>query len=150
MATPTTATPYLTVRDAARALDFYTRAFGARETLRLTAPGGTRIGHAEIDVGGARIMLADEFPEMGARGPETIGGTPVTIALKVPDVDEFVRRAVVEGATLARPVSDQFYGERAGMLTDPFGHRWHVSTHVEDVPADEMQRRYEAMVKQQQ
>ncbi len=150
MATPTTATPYLTVRDAARALDFYTRAFGARETLRLTAPGGTRIGHAEIDVGGARIMLADEFPEMGARGPETIGGTPVTIALQVPDVDEFVRRAVVEGATLARPVSDQFYGERAGMLTDPFGHRWHVSTHVEDVPADEMQRRYEAMVKQQQ
>ncbi len=133
-------TPYLIVRGAARAIEFYRRAFGARELYRLDQPDG-RVGHAEIQIGDSRVMLADEHPEAGARSPEAVGGTPVTLTLYVPDVDATVARAVAAGATLVRPVADQFYGDRAGGLTDPFGHTWFVMTHVEDVTPGEMGRR---------
>ncbi len=133
-------TPYLIVSDAARAIDFYTRAFGATEQFRLDAPGG-KIGHAELRIGDSMVMLADEFPDMGARGPQTIGGSPVQLLLYVPDVDAVFARAVSAGAVAARPVKDQFYGDRSGNLTDPFGHSWTVATHTEDVSPDEMARR---------
>jgi PhnB protein len=140
-------TPYLSIKGAARALEFYARSFGAKETMRLTEPGGSRVGHAEMDINGGVVMLADEFPEHGVVGPQTIGGTPVTLALQVPDVDDVVTRAVAAGARLITPVADQFYGERSGKLEDPFGHRWHVSTTIEKVAPDEMQRRWNAMAK---
>ena len=133
-------TPYLIVKDAARAIAFYQEAFGATELMRMMRPDG-RVGHAEIRIGDSPVMLADEHPEIGARSPQTIGGTPITIQLYVPDVDATVARAVAAGARLTRPVADQFYGDRAGGLEDPFGHQWHVATHVEDVPEDEMARR---------
>lgn len=133
-------TPYLIVNDAHRALEFYARAFGAREVNRLVQPDG-RVGHAEIEIGDSRVMLADEFPEMGARGPDSIGGSPVTIHLYVEDVDATVARAIAAGAKLASPVADQFYGDRTGKLTDPFGHQWYVATHREDVPLEEIARR---------
>jgi PhnB protein len=133
-------TPYLVVKGGARAIEFYTRAFGAKELFRMPEPDG-RIGHAELQIGDSRVMLADEHPEIGARSPQSIGGSPVTIHLYVPDVDATVARAVEAGAKLTRPVKDQFYGDRNGGLTDPFGHVWFVATHVEDVPADELERR---------
>jgi PhnB protein len=133
-------TPYLVVSGAARAIEFYTRAFGAKELHRLDGPNGT-IGHAEIQVGSSRIMLADEMPSMGAKAPTTIGGTPVHLLLYVPDVDQVFDRAVKAGATLTRAVQNQFYGDRAGNLTDPFGHSWTIATHVEDVPPEEMKKR---------
>lgn len=133
-------TPYLIVKGAARALDFYVRAFGAVELMRMPQEDG-RIGHAEIRIGDSRVMLADEFPEIGARSPESIGGSPVTIMLYVDDVDATVARAVSAGAKLTRPVADQFYGDRSGAVTDPFGHVWFVATHVEDVAPEEMERR---------
>jgi PhnB protein len=136
-------TPYLVVKDAARAISFYERAFGAKQLVRMPEPDG-RIGHAELRIGDSRVMLADEFPEMGARGPHAIGGTPVTIHLYVEDVDAVVASAVAAGARIDRPVADQFYGDRSGKLTDPFGHSWYVSTHTEDVSADEMRRRQAA------
>lgn len=138
-----TLTPYLTVRNAAAALDFYKRAFGADEVFRVTSPDG-KVGHAEIRVGNSPIMLSDEFPEMGAQSPETIGGSPVMLHLYVEDVDALVDRAVKAGGTLERPVADQFYGDRGGMITDPFGHKWWIATHVEDVPPDELERRSKA------
>ncbi len=138
--------PYLCCRDAARALEFYTAAFGAVETMRLAEPSG-RIGHAEIKLGDAVIMLSDEYPEMHVRSPEALGGTPVMIHLYVDDVDAFAARAVAAGATLERPVAHQFYGDRSGQLRDPFGHRWSVATRLEAVSADEIQRRYDAMMK---
>lgn len=134
------ATPYLCVNDAARALDFYQRAFGARETMRMQQPDG-RIGHAEFRLGDAVVMLADEFPEMGFRSPQSLGGTPVNLLVYVPDVDSFVARAEAAGATVHRPAADQFYGDRMASLTDPFGHGWSFATHIEDVSAEEMQRR---------
>ncbi len=137
--------PYLHVKGAARAIDFYVQAFGATEVLRLSEPDG-RIGHAEIQIGGARIMLADEFPEHGILGPQSLGGTSVGIHLTVPDVDALAGRAVAAGARLPKPIRDEFYGERAGKLEDPFGHVWHVVTRIEDVSAQEMQRRYEALL----
>jgi PhnB protein len=137
--------PYLHVQDAARAIEFYTRAFGARETLRLTEPSG-RIGHAELDFGGMTLMLADEFPEYGIRGPHAIGGTSITIHLHVDDADAVIRRAVEAGAAIEQEPRDQFYGERSGCLRDPFGHRWNVGHHIEEVSADEMQRRYTALL----
>jgi PhnB protein len=137
--------PYLHVKDGARAIDFYRQAFGAEETLRLEEPGG-RIGHAEIQIGGARIMLADEYPEHGILGPQSLGGTSVGLHLTVPDVDAVAEQAVAAGAKLTRPLQDQFYGERTCKLEDPFGHVWHVVTHKEDVSQEEMQRRYEAMM----
>jgi PhnB protein len=137
--------PYLHVKGGARAIEFYRQAFGAEETLRLEEPGG-RIGHAEIQIGGARLMLADEYPEHGILGPQSLGGTSVGLHLTVPDVDAVAERAVAAGAKLTRPLQDQFYGERTCKLEDPFGHSWHVVTPKEDVSQEEMQRRYEALM----
>jgi PhnB protein len=135
-----TATPYLIVDGAARALDFYRKAFGAEELMRFEAPGG-KIGHAEIRIGNSRLMLADEYPEMGYRGPKALGGTPVGLMLYVEDVDASARRAVEAGAKVMRAVADQFYGDRSGTFLDPFGHMWTIATHKEDVPLDELKRR---------
>ena len=142
MDTPVTASlvPYLIVQGGAEALEFYQRAFGAHVTLRLEQPDG-RLGHAELDIDGAAFTLADEFPEIGIVGPATLGGTSVTLHLTVDGVDDVVARAVDAGAELTREVADQFYGSRSGQLTDPFGHRWTVSTPIDEVSAEEMQRR---------
>ena len=134
--------PYLVVGDAAAAIDFYCRAFGASEVMRMPMDG--RIGHAELAIGDAHVMLADEFPEMGIHAPKD-GVTSVSIMIYLPDVDAAFARALEAGATQERPVEDQFYGDRSGILIDPFGHRWMVATHVEDVTPEEMQRRMEAM-----
>ena len=139
-----TVTPYLIVDGAAAALDYYARAFGAEELMRMPGPGG-KIGHAEIKIGDSVIMLADEFPEMGAQSPKSIGGTPVTVMVYVDDVDTVFDRAVKAGATSLRPVEDKFYGDRASQFEDPWGHRWNVMTHVEDVSPEEMQKRMEAL-----
>jgi PhnB protein len=133
-------TPYLIVADAAGAIEFYKSAFGAAERMRHTAPGG-KVGHAELTVGGSVVMLADEFPEYNARAPGAFGGSPVTLHLYVDDVDAVVARAAAAGAAITRPVENQFYGDRAGAITDPFGHVWHIATHIEDVPPDEIARR---------
>jgi PhnB protein len=143
-----TATPYLVIAGAARALDFYKKAFGAVELFRMEGPGGT-VGHAEIKIGNSPIMLADEVPGMGFRGPQALGGTPVSLLLYVEDVDARFSQAVAAGATVLRPVKDQFYGDRSGTVQDPFGHVWTVATHKEDVPPEEMKRRAEAFMKQQ-
>jgi PhnB protein len=135
-----TATPYLIVKDAAKAIEFYKKAFGAAEMMRMTQPDG-RVGHAEIKIGDSPIMLADEFPEMGARSPQSLGGSPVSILLYVQDVDALTSQAITAGAKVVRPVKDQFYGDRSGSLEDPFGHQWHIATHVEDVPPEEMKKR---------
>ena len=133
-------TPYLIVKDAAGAIDFYKAAFGATECFRMTQPDG-RVGHAEIKIGDSVVMLADEFPERGALSAQTLGGTPVSILLYVENVDRVTQQAVAAGAKLARPVADQFYGDRLGTVTDPFGLQWHISTHKEDVSPEEMRRR---------
>jgi PhnB protein len=133
-------TPYLIVNEAAGAIEFYTKAFGAIELFRMAGPDG-KIGHAELLIDDSHVMLADEHPEIGARGPQSIGGSPVSLYLYVADVDAVVSRAVSLGAKLIRPVADQFYGDRSGGLDDPFGHHWYVATHKEDVPAEELQRR---------
>jgi len=138
-----TATPYLIVTGAARAIDFYRQAFGATEVMRLPGPDG-KLGHAEIQIGDSRIMLADEFPGMGFHSPTSLGGTPVSIMLYVPDADARFAAAVAAGATVLKSLADQFYGDRSGTVTDPFGHVWTVATHTEDVPPDEMARRMEA------
>jgi len=140
------ATPYLIVDGAAKALEFYKRAFDATERMRMPGPGG-KIGHAEVSIGDSVIMLADEHPEIGARGPHAYGGTPVSLHLYVPDVDATVKKAVAAGGKLVDPVADKFYGDRMGTIEDPFGHRWHVSTHLEDVAPDEMARRAAALSK---
>ena len=132
--------PYLTVDGAAGAIDFYTSVFGAKERTRMPGPDG-RVGHAELEIGRSMVMLADVFPEMGNAAPPALGGTPVTMMVYVEDVDDVFRRAVEAGATADRAVEDQFYGDRAGQFTDPFGHKWFVATHVEDVPPDEMAKR---------
>lgn len=142
------ATPYLIIKGAGSALEFYKKAFGATELMRMPAPGGT-VGHAEIKIGKAIIMLADEFPQMNCKSPQAYGGSPVSIMLYVQDVDAFVNKAVAAGAKLLRPVKNQFYGDRSGSLEDPFGHQWHIATHVEDVPLDEMAKRAEAASKQE-
>ena len=132
--------PYLHVRGAGEAIEFYRRVFGAAERLRMPGPGGT-IGHAELALGDSLLMLSDEYPDMGVRGPRTVGGTPVTLMVYVEDVDAVVERAVEAGATVVRPLQDAFYGDRTALLEDPFGHQWSVATHIQDVPADEMARR---------
>ncbi len=137
-------TPYLIVNGAAKAIEFYQKAFGAIELFRLGSPDG-KIGHAELMINDSVLMLADESPQMGALSPPTIGGSPVRILLYVENVDEVVPRAVAAGAKIVRPVADQFYGDRAGGIEDPFGHYWHVATHKEDVSPDEMKRRAEAL-----
>jgi PhnB protein len=133
-------TPYLVVDGAGAAIEFYGTVLGARERMRLPGPDGT-IGHAELQLGDSLIMVADEAPQFGLRGPRAIGGTPVTISVYVEDVDGVVERAVQAGATVLRPVEDQFYGDRSGQFEDPFGHRWSIATHVADVSADEMSQR---------
>ncbi|CAN5160299.1 Dot/Icm type IV secretion system effector PhnB [soil metagenome] len=138
-----TATPYLIVDGAAAAIDFYKQAFGAEELMRMDAPGG-KVGHAEIRIGDSPIMLADEHPELGFRGPRALGGTPVSIMIYVRDVDAQFRNAIDAGAQEMKPLQDQFYGDRSGTLRDPFGHVWTVATHIEDVAPDEMQRRAES------
>jgi PhnB protein len=138
-------TPYLIVRDAARAIDFYKRAFGATETLRLLYPDG-KVAHAELAIGQGFVMLAEEMTEGGYRGPQSLGGTPVSLLVYVSDVDAAFTRAVAAGAKAQRPVADQFYGDRSGTLVDPFGHVWSLATHKEDVSAEEMSRRMQAMI----
>jgi PhnB protein len=133
-------TPYLAVDDAAGAIAFYKKAFGAAEVMRMPAPGG-KVGHAEIEIGGSRIMLADEYPDMGFRSPRAYGGSPVGLHLYVADVDAVARQAVAAGARELRPVKDQFYGDRTGSFEDPFGHVWHIATRKEDLSADELKRR---------
>ena len=140
-----TVTPYLIVNGAARAIEFYRQAFGAVESARLESPDG-RVGHAEVKIGTSTIMLADEFPEMRIVGPEALGGSPISLLLYVEDVDACVARAIAAGAKVKRPVTDQFYGDRSGTLTDPFGHVWSIATHKEDVSMDEMNRRYGEMM----
>lgn len=140
-------TPYLIVDGATRALDFYAKAFGATELMRMPGPDG-KIGHAELQVGNSRFMLADECPEMGASAPGRLGGTPVHLLLYVPDCDHVFARALAAGGREQRPMRDQFYGDRSGTLIDPFGHSWTVATHVEDVPPDEMERRAAAAMQQ--
>ncbi len=136
-------TPYLVVQGAAKAIDFYKKVFGAQEIMRMQGPDG-KIGHAEIKIGDSIIMLADEHPEMDARAPQSFGGTPVSLLVYVTDVDNVFKQAVSAGAKELRPVKDQFYGDRSGVISDPFGHKWTVATHVEDVSADEMKRRMAA------
>jgi PhnB protein len=137
-------TPYLIVRDAARALDFYKKAFGATELMRFPAPGG-RIAHAEIKIGEGVVMLADESAEMGHNSPQTIGGTPVSLMFYVADVDARFAKALAAGGVVTNPLKDQFYGDRSGTITDPFGHVWTIATHTEDVTPQEMQRRMAAL-----
>jgi PhnB protein len=143
-----TVTPYLIVKGAARAIDFYKKAFGARELMRLAGPDG-RIGHAEIQIGDSPVMLADEHPEAGYLSPQSGGKSGVSLCLYVEDVDALATQAVAAGATVRRPVQDQFYGDRSGTFADPFGHVWTIATHKEDVSPEEVHRRFEATMKQQ-
>jgi PhnB protein len=138
-----TATPYLIIRGAADAIEFYKKAFGATELFRFPTPDG-KIGHAEIKIGDSPIMMADEFPQMGYKGPQSLGGSPVSIMIYVQDVDTIFNQAVAAGATVKEAVSDKFYGDRMGTLTDPFGHVWHISTHKEDVSMEEIEKRAKA------
>ena len=140
-------TPYLIVKGAADAIEFYKKAFGATELMRMAQPNG-KIGHAEIKIGNSPIMLADEYPEMGFVGPQTLSGSGVGIVLYVDDVDAVAKQVIAAGATVMRPVVDQFYGDRSGMFKDPFGHVWTIATHIEDMSVDEMNRRFEEAVKQ--
>jgi PhnB protein len=141
-----TATPYMIVSGGAAALDYYKKAFGAEELMRMGGPGG-KVMHAEFQIGDSRIMIADEFPEMGAKSPKTLGGSPMSLCLYVNDCDTVFDRAIAAGGTVVRPLMNQFYGDRSGTLTDPFGHQWTVSTHVEDVSPEEMDRRMAEMQK---
>ncbi|HEX5177100.1 MAG TPA: VOC family protein [Chthoniobacteraceae bacterium] len=140
-----TVTPYLIIHGAAQALEFYSRVFGAVEVMRFKGPGG-KIMHAEMTIGDSRIMVADEFPQMGAVSPQSIGGTAVGLALYVEDADATFNRALGAGATVISAVQDQFYGDRSGTLLDPFGHRWTVATHIEDVTLEEVERRAAAQM----
>jgi PhnB protein len=139
-------TPYLSVRDAAQAIDFYKKAFGAAEVMRMPGPDG-KLGHAEVRIGDSCVMLSDEYPEMQFLGPATRGGTTVHMHLYVKDVDAVAKKAVAAGAKLVRPVEDKFYGDRTGTLEDPFGHIWHIATHTEDLSKAEMRRRAEQAAK---
>jgi PhnB protein len=133
-------TPYLVVKGAAKAIEYYKNVFGATEVMRMAGPDG-HIGHAELQIGDSRIMLADENPSMGNRSAESIGGSPVSLYVYLPDCDKVVAKATAEGAKLLKPVQDQFYGDRSGFIEDPFGHLWGVATHKEDVSAKEMEER---------
>jgi PhnB protein len=133
--------PYLCIKGCAQAIDFYKAAFGARETMARITDAGGRVGHAEVEIGGSALMMADEHPEHTFVSPQTLGGAHVQFFVNVPDVDALVSRAVAAGGRLTRPIANQFYGHRNGEITDPFGYRWTLSTKIEDVPDDEMQRR---------
>jgi len=134
--------PYLICRNAEAAIDFYRRAFGAKELIRMGEPG--KVGHCEMEIGSARFMLADEFPDRGALSPESIGGTPVSLYVYVENIDSFADNAIAEGLKVIRPVADQFYGDRSGYFEDPFGHKWGFATHVEDLTPEEMNERAKA------
>jgi PhnB protein len=138
-------TPYLIVDGASSAIDFYSSVLGAKERMRLAGPDG-KLGHAELELGDSVIMLADENPEMDARGPRTIGGSPVSLLVYVENADSVFERAIQAGAKSVQPVEDRFYGDRVGGFEDPFGHRWNVATHVEDVSPEEMSRRAAEMM----
>jgi len=142
-----TVTPHLNVRDAAQALEFYKKAFGAKETVRMLGPGG-KILHAEIKIGDSHIFLADEMPEWGSRSPLTIGGTATALCLYVEDADAVFNQAVAAGAQVKMPLADQFWGDRYGKLADPYGHEWAVATHLEDLTPAEMERRREVAMAQ--
>ncbi|UOF00671.1 VOC family protein [Bdellovibrio reynosensis] len=143
--------PYLCVRNAAQAIEFYQKAFGAKVIFRMDDPSGSgKIGHAELKIENAHIYLCDEFPEMDTRGPESIGGSPVMLHLYVKDVDAFTERAVKAGITVDRRVENQIYGDRGGKFIDPFGHIWWIASHKEDVSAEEVTRRAKKMMAQQQ
>lgn len=144
-----TVTPYLIVRGAAQAIEFYKQAFGAEEVMRLPMPDGS-IAHAEIKIGDSHVMLGEENPAWGNKSPTTLGGTGGGLMIYLPDVDAAFARAVAAGAAVTKPVEDQFYGDRSGSVTDPFGHVWTLSTHVEDVAPEEIQRRMDAMFAQPQ
>jgi PhnB protein len=139
-----TVTPYLALRDAAAAIDFYRRAFGAQLTMKLDMPDG-KIAHAEIRIGDSTLMMSEENPDWGSRSPLAMGGSPVFMMIYVPDVDAAFARALQAGAVEVKPVEDQFYGDRSGTLKDPFGYQWTLSTHVEDVSQEEAQRRMQAL-----
>ena len=134
-------TPYLIVDDGAAAIEFYKQAFGAVELLRLEGPGG-KIGHAEVKIGDSPVMLADEHPDMNVKGPKSFGGTPVSMCVYVEDVDAMAAQAEAAGAKVVRPVQDQFYGDRSGTFTDPFGHQWTIATHKEDLSQEEIDKRF--------
>jgi len=136
-----TLTPHLVVKGASRAIDFYKKAFAAEEIRRMPSPDGNSIMHAELKIGNSRLMLVDEFPEMNARGPESIGGTPVTIHMFVEDADAVFNRALDAGAEVRMPLADMFWGDRYGVLADPFGHLWSVATHKEDLTPEEIRKR---------
>ncbi|HYX78269.1 MAG TPA: VOC family protein [Solirubrobacterales bacterium] len=138
-------TPYLIVDGASAAIDFYRDVLGATERMRMAAPDD-KVGHAELEIGDSLIMLADEAPDMGALGPKSVGGTPVTVHVYVEDADAVFERAVDAGAKALRQIEDRFYGDRSGEFEDPFGHHWSVATHVEDVPPEEMERRMAAAI----
>ena len=138
--------PYLRVRDAESAIEYYRHVFGASVQLRLDEKGSGRIGHAELRIGPAVLMLSDEYPDCGIVGPQSLGGTSASIHLHVDDADALLARAVAAGGTLLRPASDAFYGERSGTVRDPFGHEWLIGHSIEEVSADEMQRRYDALM----
>ncbi len=139
--------PYLIVNGAARALDFYKQAFGAKELMRHTAPDG-KVGHAEVRIGDTVVMLADEHPDHDAHAPRKFGGSPVSLHMYVEDVDKVWSQAMAAGATVKRPLENQFYGDRNGALEDPFGHTWNLSSHIEDVSMEELDRRVAAMMKE--
>ncbi len=141
-----TITPYLSIKGASDAIEFYKKAFGAKEVMRMAQPDG-RIGHAELQIGDSRFMLADEQPEMDFRSPRAIGGTPVMLHLYVEDADAVIGRALAAGAKALRPVQDQFYGDRSGSVVDPYGHVWHVATHKEDLSMEEVRQRAAAQHK---
>jgi PhnB protein len=141
-----TLTPYLIVRGGAEAIDWYKKVLGAVELFRFPGPPG-KIGHAELKIGDSLFMLADEFPEMDARSPQAFGGSPVGILVYVTDVDAIFKGAVAAGAKIVKPLQDQFYGDRSGTIADPFGHKWTIATHKEDVAPDEMARRAQAAMK---
>jgi PhnB protein len=140
-------TPYLVIKDAAKAIDYYKKVFGATEVVRMPGPGG-KVGHAELQIGNSRLMLADENPSMGQghASATTLGSSPVSLYLYLPNVDEVFKRAVAEGATILKPVQDQFYGDRSGFIQDPFGHLWGIATHVEDVSPEEMKERMKKLM----
>jgi PhnB protein len=133
-------TPYLVIKGAAKAIEYYKNVFGATEVVRMAGPDG-RVGHAELQIGDSRIMLADENPSMGSRSAESIGASPVSLLVYIPDCDKVVAKAVAGGAKILKPVQDQFYGDRSGFIQDPFGHQWGIATHIEDVSPKEMEAR---------
>ena len=140
-----TVTPYLVIKGAAKAIEYYKNVFGATVVVRMDGPDG-KVGHAELQIGDSRIMLADENPQMGNRSAESIGASPVSLYVYLPDCDTVVERAAAEGAKILKPVADQFYGDRSGFIQDPFGHLWGVATHVEDVSPAEMKERMKKMM----